>query len=33
MVAKIARARHKLERISPGCTQPRRRKSQQPVNV
>jgi transposase len=33
IVDKIGRARHKLERISPGCTQPRRRKSQQPATV
>jgi transposase len=33
IVDKIARARHKLELISPGCTQPRRRKNQQPANV
>jgi transposase len=33
IVGKIGRARHKLERISLGCTQPRRRKSQQPATV
>jgi transposase len=33
IVGKLARARRKLETISPGCTQPRRRKGQLPANV
>jgi hypothetical protein len=33
IVEKLARAREKLEAITPGCTQPRQRKTKQPEIV